>query len=165
MILMSYDGSDDAMAAIDWAARLMPGAEATVVTVWEPYMQMMARSGVLGAASSYADAQATDAESADAALAVAAEGARRATGAGFVAQARSAISDGGTARTLLTTAGDVDAEAIVMGTRGQGGVKSFLLGSVSHEVVQHADCAVLVVPSPVLVVRRREQLHREAALA
>jgi nucleotide-binding universal stress UspA family protein len=40
-----------------------------------------------------------------------------------------------------------DAETIVVGTRGRSGIKSMLLGSVSHAVLQHADRPVLVVPS------------------
>jgi nucleotide-binding universal stress UspA family protein len=45
-----------------------------------------------------------------------------------------------------------------MGTRGLTGVKSLLLGSVSHAVLQHADRAVVVVPSPE-VARERGQHH------
>lgn len=44
--------------------------------------------------------------------------------------------------------------SIVIGTRGLTGVKSLLLGSVSHAVVQHADRAVLVVPSPEIAEAR-----------
>jgi nucleotide-binding universal stress UspA family protein len=36
-------------------------------------------------------------------------------------------------------------DLIVMGTRGQGGLKRFLLGSVASGVVAHAHCSVLVV--------------------
>ena len=44
-----------------------------------------------------------------------------------------------------------------------GGVKSFLLGSVSHEVVQHADRAVLVVPSSGLAAHRRDWVRHSDA--
>ena len=44
---------------------------------------------------------------------------------------------------------DMDAGLIVVGSRGLGGVRRALMGSVSDSVVRHAHC-------PVLVVRRTE---------
>lgn len=41
-----------------------------------------------------------------------------------------------------------DAELIVVGRRGLGAMRSFVLGSVSSYVVQHARCPVLIVPPP-----------------
>ncbi len=41
-----------------------------------------------------------------------------------------------------------DAELVVVGRRGLGTVRSLVLGSVSGYVVQHANCPVLVVPTP-----------------
>ncbi len=60
------------------------------------------------------------------------------------------------AETILVAAGDVDANVIVLGTRGLSGLKSVLLGSVSHAVLQHADRPVMVVPSPEVAARRTD---------
>ncbi len=41
-----------------------------------------------------------------------------------------------------------DAELIVVGQRGLGTVGAVVLGSVSHHVLHHTRCPVLVVPPP-----------------
>jgi nucleotide-binding universal stress UspA family protein len=171
MILISYDGSVDAQAAIDHAARLMPGADATVLTVWEPFMDSMARHGALGMGygmtSGYglSDTDSIDTATREAALATAVEGAERASGAGLVAHARAGSRNIDVAGTILSLAQDIDADVIVLGTRGLGGVKAFLLGSVSHAVLQQADRAVLVVPSRALSERRHHRVSGDVALA
>ena len=48
-------------------------------------------------------------------------------------------------RAIVELAEELGAGLIVMGSRGQGGVKRALLGSVSDSVVRHAHCPVLVV--------------------
>jgi nucleotide-binding universal stress UspA family protein len=55
----------------------------------------------------------------------------------------------------------VGASAILMGSRGLTGLKSVLLGSVSHAVIQHADRAVIVVPSQEVASERHRTRTRE----
>ena len=40
-----------------------------------------------------------------------------------------------------------DADLIVVGSRGAGGFKKLLMGSVSIHVTHHADCPVVVIPA------------------
>ena len=47
--------------------------------------------------------------------------------------------------TIISHADKNSADLIVIGTRGLGGFKKLVLGSVSSGVVSHADCPVLVV--------------------
>jgi nucleotide-binding universal stress UspA family protein len=164
MILASYDGSADAQAAIDHAAQLMPGSEVTVLTVWEPFQLALSRTGGMGMgmgmAASYPDTGEIDAASEAAASAQASEGADRATAAGLVAEPRIALREDAIAGAILAVADELDADAIVLGTRGLTGLRSMLLGSVSHAVLQHADRSVVVVPSPAVAEERRKWADR-----
>jgi nucleotide-binding universal stress UspA family protein len=167
MILASYDGSIDAQAAIDHAARLMPGAETTVLTVWEPFQVALRRTGGMGMGMGayYPDNGDIDVATELAAQARAIEGADRATAAGLDAQPRIAVRDDGVAGAILAVADELDADAIVLGTRGLTGLRSMLLGSVSHAVLQHANRSVIVVPSPAVAEERSEWVHRRDAAA
>jgi nucleotide-binding universal stress UspA family protein len=53
----------------------------------------------------------------------------------------------GPAPTLIAVADEVHADLIVTGSRGLGGFGELLLGSVSHQLVQHAPVPVVVIPS------------------
>jgi nucleotide-binding universal stress UspA family protein len=46
---------------------------------------------------------------------------------------------------IIDLAEELGAGLIVMGSRGLGGVRRALLGSISDSVVRHAHCPVLVV--------------------
>ncbi|MCL4420828.1 MAG: universal stress protein [Candidatus Thermoplasmatota archaeon] len=49
------------------------------------------------------------------------------------------------AESLLEESNKLKPDLIVMGSRGLGGFKSLLLGSVSNAVVAHSNCPVLIV--------------------
>jgi nucleotide-binding universal stress UspA family protein len=62
-------------------------------------------------------------------------------------EVRRTIAAGNPASVLCDAAGDAD--LVVGGARGMGGFKGRLVGSVSHQVVGHAPCPVVVVaPEP-----------------
>lgn len=56
------------------------------------------------------------------------------------------IGLGEPAHTVLEHAAHLQADAIVMGTRGAGGLRAALLGSTARRVLEHADRPVWVVP-------------------
>jgi nucleotide-binding universal stress UspA family protein len=163
-ILICYDGSADARTAIEQAARLFPTAQATVLTVWEPFVEVVARSTVgFGLVPSVPNPDELDDASRKAAEQTATEGAGLATKLGLSAQFRACPQTTTTARTILSVADELGSDAIVMGSRGLTGVKSLLLGSVSHEVIQHADRTVAVIPSPEVAASRARQVRDEQA--
>jgi nucleotide-binding universal stress UspA family protein len=164
MILLCYDGSDDARAAVESAAELFQGASVTVLTVWEPFVEVVARSNVgYGMVPSIPDSNEIDDASSKAADKTAAEGVELAKKLGLEAEPLTFAQTSTTARSILVEADKLGASAIVMGSRGLTGVKSMLLGSVSHEVIQHADRAVVVVPSPSVVESRAREIHEQTA--
>jgi nucleotide-binding universal stress UspA family protein len=65
---------------------------------------------------------------------------------GLSAELEKRLVEGDAAEALVAEARD--AELVVVGSRGRGGFKSALLGSVSGHVVQHAGCPVVVVKAP-----------------
>jgi len=48
---------------------------------------------------------------------------------------------------ILQTAGEIEADMIVMGTRGLTGLKHVLLGSVAERTIRIAPCPVVTVKS------------------
>ena len=59
-------------------------------------------------------------------------------------QVESRLVEGSPGPVLCRLAADVDADALVIGSRGRGGLKRALLGSVSDYVVRNAPCSVIV---------------------
>lgn len=59
--------------------------------------------------------------------------------------AKASLLQGQPADAVLDYAGQMGADLIVIGSRGLSGLNEWVLGSVSHHVVQHARIPVLVI--------------------
>jgi nucleotide-binding universal stress UspA family protein len=141
-ILLCYDRSDGARHAIATAGALFPGRKAVVLHVWSPIsVAVVAYGGLLPAPDDY------DTGLEKVARQVADEGAELARAAGLDASA--ALVEGtyeGTWHAIVAAGKQHGAELIAIGARGLSTFKSFVLGSVSHGVAQHAHIPVLIVP-------------------
>ena len=150
-LLIAYDGSDDAKTALEYAARVFPGREAVILTVWEPLLvKLGAAESVVGVVVS----EDTEDAVAQAARQVAEDGARAAAALGLSATPRSESDTVAVWETIEEIAEQVDAEIVVTGSRGLTGLHSLLVGSVSAQVLKHARRPVLVVPSAHLAKAR-----------
>ncbi len=147
-VLLCFDGSEDAAAAIATAGQLLDSRPAVVVTVWEPVAVwepydpgalLSAGVATLGSAALGLDQIANQLaqEKLD-------RGVELARQAGF--DARGQIARGKTWHAICETADGLDAALIVLGARGLSRVESMLLGSVSAAVLVHAKRPVLVIP-------------------
>lgn len=58
---------------------------------------------------------------------------------------RMLLEEGDAAKRIMETANEVKCDLVLIGSRGRGDFKELLVGSVSHKVINHASCPVLVV--------------------
>jgi nucleotide-binding universal stress UspA family protein len=146
-VLVGYDGSAAAGAAIAAAGRLLAPREAVIETVWIPYTSVAA-GGVVGAPVAVASraTQELDSIAGTRAEQTAREGARMAADAGLEARAEAIQTTGPVWSTLRDSAEVHGAPAIVVGSRGRGSMSSAVLGSTSAALVHHARLPMLVVP-------------------
>jgi nucleotide-binding universal stress UspA family protein len=167
VILICYDGSDDAHAAIKHAGALLPGVPATVLTVWESFstLAMGSPKHSLSPLALITNVDDANDKMRAAAKELAAEGAQLADEAGLEAESATAEEAGSIADAILSRADKLDADTIVIGSRGLGGLGSLLLGSVSQHVLHHADRPVLVIPSAAVAARRHKLRHPDEATA
>jgi nucleotide-binding universal stress UspA family protein len=144
-ILIAYDGSDCAAAAIDKVAEEFGPRKVIVVVVSDD----LEKVPFLGTAGVPVEAETlellTDAAN-KGAQAIAEKGAERARGLGL--DATTAVFEGGPVWSAIVEAAEEnDAALIAIGSRGLSGVKHVVLGSVSGAVAQHSHRSVLIVHS------------------
>jgi nucleotide-binding universal stress UspA family protein len=145
-IVVGIDGSDGAKAALSWAceeARREPGTKIVAVSSWMSSMPPM-NPWVAGYDLPLDLSEATAAELKASVAAVMSE-----RFPDIDVEERVVC---GSASAVLIHQG-AKADMLVVGSRGLGGFKGLLLGSVSHQVVTHAPCPTVIVP------------HRDAAPA
>ncbi len=140
-LLFCYDGSDGARRALTAGARLFPGRRSVVITVWQSPWYSVIAPPLAGMPGDVGDR--LDRATATRARELGAEGATLVPGAeSRVEQRRGSIW-----QTILEAADSLDAAVIVVGSRGLSGLRSSLLGSVSHALVNRARRPVLVFPA------------------
>jgi len=134
-VVVGYDGSAEAVAAVRWAARLAArlGLPLQVVHVWGLAGQLDVPP--LSTASAYVREGAQ--EVTDEGRTVAQE-----TAPGL--EVTAVLVDGPPAQALVDRA--AGATYLVVGRQGTGRLSGILMGSVALGAVQHAGCPVVVVP-------------------
>ncbi|HUP73918.1 MAG TPA: universal stress protein [Acidimicrobiales bacterium] len=137
-IVVGIDGSEGAKAALAWACRAAhhePGSKIVAVSTW--LSSVPAPSPWFAGYDLPMDL--TEITRAELQAAVAAVEAERGT-----TEIEQRVVCGSAASVLI--AEGVAADMLVVGSRGVGGFKGLLLGSVSNQVVAHAQCPTVVVP-------------------
>jgi nucleotide-binding universal stress UspA family protein len=148
-ILIAYDSSESARAAVREAAHLFRHRSVLVLTVWEPGLAALALSPpeFPGEAPTVPPELVEEMDRAmlDHASAVAHEGAELARSLGLASESMVIPEEMDVPEAIAKVAHDRDVQAVVTGTRGLSGLKSRILGSTSHGVIQHCRKPVLVV--------------------
>jgi nucleotide-binding universal stress UspA family protein len=150
-LILGYDGSPPASAAIDAGAALFPGARAWVTHLWAPPFASEALRRRLWTGRGHVDdfVTAVEREGEREAQRLAANGVTLARAAGWQAEAMVRRTYGGAGLELGQIAGELGADLVLVGSRGLGGTEAFL-GSVSDMMVHHSLRPGLVVPHPLL---------------
>jgi nucleotide-binding universal stress UspA family protein len=142
-IIVGIDGSDSAKNALSWAIE-HASAEDTITAVhtWSMYL-------VGGMETPYvnpADYEVLARQSADAIVEeVMASVAEKFADEDALPELSTEVRHGHAGRILIELSEEAD--LVVVGSRGLGGFRGLMLGSVSTYVVHHARCPVVVVPT------------------
>jgi len=145
--VVGVDGSPASTAALRWASgeAQLRGARLVAVSAWsyvplasigDPGMLSIPAGDVPGELDAERHAAETELERAFS----------EAFPDGVPSEIEKRLVEGDAAEALLEEGAAAD--LVVVGSRGRGGLASALLGSVSHHVINHAACPVVVVKAP-----------------
>ncbi len=149
-VLIGYDGSEVARAAVRHAAELFAGRPAVLATVWEPGLAAVPvglpdSMGMGSPPPDPATVEAVDRLQHEHASTVAGDGAEFARSLGLAAEPQAVPDEADVAETLLRIARERGAAVVVVGSHGISGLRPRLLGSVSRKLIEHCDRPVLVI--------------------
>ena len=135
-IVVGTDGSTGAEAAVQKVIELVRGTGATVHLVCAyPGRSSLQRIGMTARQESV-DLRGVAGD-------VLARAERRLKEAGFAIEKHA--REGDPAHTILDVAGEQHADLIVVGARGNTGLRRFMLGSVAAKLAHHAPSSLLIV--------------------
>ena len=145
-LIVATDGSDLAFqAALAGVSLARPADTVLVVSAVDLVAPGEDATGHAGPTITYEVAEASNREAeaqGQAAVAAIADALR---GLGYAPeQVETRLVEGGPGPALCRLADEVDASALIVGSRGRGGLRRALLGSVSDYVVRNAPCSVIV---------------------
>lgn len=145
-VLVCTDGSELAQAAAGAGlALLVPADRVVIVTVvGEPAMTLPYDASGMGGAVLTPEEVAQIQQDM---RAVGQDAVDRIAATITVDEYETKILTGSPGHAICALAAEVGATTVILGSRGHGGIKRALLGSVSDHVVRHSPCPVLVVPA------------------
>lgn len=154
-LLVGYDGSPDAAGAIELGARLLPGRDVRIAHLWaEPFAAAELRPRLSQRTQTVRQMiELLEQEAAAEAKRIAAEGVVLAEAAGWKAEPVLKRAYGAQGLELASLAEELEAEMLVVGSRGLTGPRA-VLGSVSDQAAHTSPVPTLVVPRLVLTTER-----------
>lgn len=143
-ILVAIDGSANAQRALEVAADLAHGLGAELRIAHVVFVPTMYWS--MGVPGSAIPTDQIEKDAAKVAQDLLSKASKFAEGRGVVDPKEELVTDlVSPAQGILQLAERDSADVIVVGTRGNGGFKKLLLGSVANSILHYADCSVLIV--------------------
>jgi len=141
-ILVGIDGSDHSERALEWAMKEagLRHQPVTVLAVHQVVRSLLGTPQVYPGDRELVEPVRVAAQEATDKVLAALSGPRPES---VTVQAVSGIP----AEALMEVAATMNADMIVLGSRGSGGFARLALGSVSTQVAHHAPCPVVIIPS------------------